>query len=93
MNNVKSFVSQYILPEKAIYTDDLRENIHQLQEMRGIVDAVRKQVQDLEQIRKTYQTIQETDNRILVIDLLLKIAESAKKNSQFIICPCLSSLH
>ena len=89
MNNVKSFVSHYILPERTINTDDLRENIRQLQEMRGIVDAVRKQVQDLEQIRKTYQTIQETDNRILVIDLLLKIAEyedakatAAKKERQ-----------
>ena len=81
MNNVKSFVSQYILPEKAINTDDLRENIRQLQEMRGIVDAIRKQVQDLEQIRKTYQTIQEIDNRIFVIDLLLKIAECEKEKA------------
>ena len=82
MNNVKSFVSQYILPEKAINTDDLRENIRQLQEMRGIVEAVRKQVYALEEIRETYRSILRHDDQILVIDLLLKIAEceDAKAN-------------
>ncbi len=79
MNNVKSFVSQYILPQKEINTDDLRENIRQLQYMREIVAAVKKQVDDLAQIRDTYSSILKIDEQILVINLLMMIAECEAK--------------
>lgn len=79
MKDVKSFVSQFILPEKSIDIDALRENIRNLKEMMMLVEEVKKQVKDLEKIQNTYDDILNIDAQILVIDILIKIAEEESK--------------
>ena len=74
MKDVKSFVSQFILPEKNIDIDALRENIRNLKEMQLLFEEVQKQAAALETIRQTYDNILHIEEQILVIDILLKIA-------------------
>ncbi len=81
MKDVKSFVSQFILPEKSIDIDALRENIRNLKEMQLLVEEVKKQVNDLEAIQKKYDDILHFDEQILVIDILIKIAEAEAKKA------------
>lgn len=81
MKDVKSFVSQFILPEKNIDIDALRENIRSLKDMQLLVEEVKKQVNDLEAIRKKYDNILHFDEQILVIDILIKIAEAEAKKA------------
>ena len=76
MKDVKSFVSQFILPEKNIDIDALRENIRNLKEMQLLFEEVQKQAAALETIRQTYDNILQIEEQILVIDILLKIAEA-----------------
>lgn len=76
MKDVKSFVSQFILPEKDIDIDALRENIRNLKEMQLLFEEVQKQAAALETIRQTYDDILHIEEQILVIDILLKIAEA-----------------
>ncbi len=75
MKDVKSFVSQFILPEKSIDIEALRENIRNLKEMQLVVEEVKKQVNALEDIQRTYNGILRIDEQILVIDILIKLAE------------------
>ncbi len=82
MKDVKSFVSQFILPEKNIDIDTLRENIRNLKEMQLIVEEVKKQLNDLEAIQKKYDDILHFDEQILVIDILMKIAEEEAKKAK-----------
>lgn len=81
MKDVKSFVSQFILPEKNIDIDALRENIRNLKEMQLLVEEIKKQVNDLEAIQKIYDDILHFDEQILVIDILIKIAEAEAKKA------------
>ena len=75
MDNVKKFITQFILPEKQIEVDVLRENIRNLREMQELIKEVRKQIAHLESIIATNDRMVEIKRDILVIDILLKIAE------------------
>ncbi len=77
MDNVKSFINKFILPEKKIDVDTLRENIRNLREMQTILAEVRKQITQLQEILSKYEELQENDRDVLVIDILLKLAELA----------------
>lgn len=81
MKDVKSFVSQFILPEKNIDIEALRENIRSLKEMQLLWEEVKKQVSELEAIRKTYDDILAIEEQILVIDILIKIADTEAKKA------------
>lgn len=74
MDNVKSFINKFILPEKKIEVDTLRENIRNLREMQMILAEVRKQIEQLQAILSKYDELKENDRDILVIDILLKLA-------------------
>ena len=76
MKDVKSFVSQFILPEKTIDIAALRDNIRNLKEMQLLVEKVKGQVKALEKIQDTYNEVLRIDEQILVVDILLKIAEA-----------------
>ncbi len=81
MDDVKSFINKFILSEKQIEVDVLRENIRNLREMQNVIDEVKAQIKSLEAILAKYDEIQATDKDILVIDILIKIAElEAKKD-------------
>lgn len=83
MDNVKSFINKFILPEKKIDVDTLRENIRNLREMQVILAEVRRQVEQLNEILTKYNDIKSTDKDILVIDLLLKIASLEDKKQKY----------
>lgn len=74
MDNVKSFINQFILPEKKIDVDTLRENIRNLREMQLILAEVKKQIEQLQAILAKHEELEINDREILVIDLLLKLA-------------------
>ena len=82
MDNVKKFITQFILPEKQIEVDVLRENIRNLREMQELIKEVRKQIAHLESIIATNDKMVEIKRDILVIDILLKIAEIEDKKAK-----------
>ena len=82
MDNVKKFITQFILPEKQIEVDVLRENIRNLLEMQELIKEVRKQIAHLESIIATNDKMAEIKRDILVIDILLKIAEIEDKKTK-----------
>lgn len=82
MDNVKKFITQFILPEKQIEVDVLRENIRNLREMQELIKEVRKQIAHLESIIATNDKMAEIKRDILVIDILLKIAEIEDKKAK-----------
>ena len=82
MDNVKKFITQFILPERQIEVDVLRENIRNLREMQELIKEVRKQITHLESIVATNDKMVEIKRDILVIDILLKIAEIEDKKTK-----------
>ena len=82
MDNVKKFITQFILPEKQIEVDVLRENIRNLREMQELIKEVRKQIEHLGNIIATNDKMVEIKRDILVIDILLKIAEIEDKKTK-----------
>ena len=82
MDNVKSFINRFILPERKIDVDTLRENIRNLREMQTILAEVRKQIDQLQAILSKYEELKENDRDILVIDILLKLASLADKEQK-----------
>lgn len=79
MKDVKSFVSQFILPERNIDINVLRENIHSLKEMQSVVEKVRKQLKSLGTIQELYNDILRIDEQITVTDILVKSADIYNK--------------
>ena len=82
MDNVKSFINKFILPEKKIDVDTLRENIRNLREMQIVLAEVRKQIDQLQNILDKYNEIKENDKQILVIDILMELASLADKEQK-----------
>ena len=82
MKDVKSFVSQFILPERNVDIAALRENIRNLKEMQRVVEEVKKQVDDLKNIQDKYNDIMHLDYQILVIEILIKLAEQEAKDDE-----------
>ena len=82
LDNVKKFITQFILPEKHIEVDVLRENIRNLREMQLLIDEIRKQISDLKKIIETNDKMEEIQRDILVINILLKIADIEDKKSK-----------
>ena len=76
MKDVKSFVSQFILPERNVDIDTLRGTIRDMKEMQLVIAEVKKQVDDLKDIQKTYENILHIEEQILIIDILIKVAEA-----------------
>ncbi len=82
MDNVKSFINKFILPEKKIDVDTLRENIRNLREMQTILAEVRKQIDQLQAILSKYDELKQNDRDILVIDILLELASLTDKEQK-----------
>lgn len=82
MDNVKKFITQFILPEKQIEVDVLRENIRNLREMQELIKEVRRQIAHLDSIITTSDKMAEIKKDILVIDILLKIADIEDKKAK-----------
>lgn len=74
MKDVRSFVSQFILPEKSIDVKMLRNNIHALKSMQDTLAEVKKQAEALTHILSKNTEIEAINRQLKVIDILLKIA-------------------
>lgn len=77
MDNVKSFITKFILPEKPVNVNDLRGNIRSLREMQKLIEEVKKQIQALDAILKKDSEIKAVEKDVRVIDILIKKAEYA----------------
>ena len=75
MKDVRSFVSQFILPEKVLDVETLRDNINALKTMQDTLSEVKRQVAALDIILSKASEIDQTDRQIIIIDILLKIAD------------------
>lgn len=82
MDNVKKFITQFILPEKQVEVDVLRENIRNLREMQELIKEVRNQIAHLNSIIAKNDKMVETKREIRIIDILLKIAEIEDKKAK-----------
>lgn len=82
MDNVKSFINKFILPERQIEINLLRENIRNLRELQEVIADIRCQINKLKEILDEYDTLCQIDAKIREIDILLLIAkvEAAKKS-------------
>ena len=74
MKDVKSFVSQFILPQKDIDTGALTENILSLKEMQKLVQQLKENADSLKNMLDIYNDIKDIDDQMLIIDILLKLA-------------------
>ncbi len=86
MNNIKDFITKFILPENHIDVGVLQSNIRNLRELQKLIEDIKKQIDDLDDILNKYQEIQEKDNEILVIDILIKKAELEHYKEQLSLC-------
>ncbi len=84
MKDVKSFVSQFILPEKNVDIDALRDNIHSLKEMQSFVAKIKEQIKNLKEIQELYHEILRIDNQITIIDILAKLADIQNKKEMLV---------
>lgn len=82
MDNVKSFINKFILPEKKIDVDTLRENIRNLRDLQIAFAEVKKQIDQLQAILSKYEEVKASDRDILVIDILLKLASLADREQK-----------
>ena len=82
MDNIKSFINKFILPEKNIDVDTLRENIRNLKELQITLAEVKKQVSKLKDILSKYDELKEIDREIIIIDILAKLAELSEIESK-----------
>ena len=84
MENVKKFITQFILPERKIEVDVLRENIRSLRDMQKLMEELRQCIGQLEKILQKNDELTEYKRDILIIDILMKIAkrEDIKANTE-----------
>ncbi len=75
MNNIKDFITKFILPERQIDVATLRENITHLRELQELIEEVTSQISELDAIIKNYEDITKINGDIRIIDILLKKAE------------------
>jgi len=81
MDKVKDFINKFILPENKIETGNLQDNIRNLRELQKLIQEVKTQIAQLNDILKKADEIDEIEYKKLVIDILLKVAalESEKE--------------
>ena len=82
MDNIKQFITQYILPEEPISVESLRENIRNYNEMQQLVDMTRRQVEQLQGIIEMDEQIHKTLRDHKRIELLLAYADCEDKQIQ-----------
>lgn len=74
MDKVKDFIYSFILPESNIETAALQGNIRNLREMQKLINDVKLQIEQLRKITAKADEIDDCDYRLLVVDILMKIA-------------------
>lgn len=75
MDDVKSFINKFILPERNIDVETLKENINSLKEMQDIVTQIKAQLNKLSLIMAKHKEIQDDEKDILINEVLTSLIE------------------
>ncbi len=94
IDDIKDFVYSYVLDEKEVNIDVLRENVRTYQDMERTLDNVKKRMRKLENIQSLYQRVQkhiEKDemyeyflkrSNLELVEGQIKESDTAKKNEE-----------
>lgn len=81
MDDVKSFINKFILPERIVDVETLKENINSLKEMQDIVSQIKLQLNKLSLIMGKHKEIEDDEKDILINEVLTSLIEvEIKKN-------------
>lgn len=72
IDDIKDFVYSYVLDEKEVNIDVLRENVRTYQDMERTLDNVKKRMKKLENIERLYQRVQERIEKDKMYEYFLK---------------------
>lgn len=75
IDDIKDFVYSYVLDEKEVNIDVLRENVRSYQDLERTLDVVRKRMAKLMQIEKFYNEVQECIHKDNMYEFFLSQAE------------------
>ncbi|MCY6354991.1 ATP-binding protein [Clostridium sp. ZS2-4] len=75
ITDVKDFVYQYILEEKELSIDNLRENIRTYKECQNLVDDVRKRIEKLENIKESYEEYERAASNVNLHSFIIDIVD------------------
>ncbi len=75
ITDVKDFVYQYILEEKELNIDNLRENIRTYKECQNLVDDVRKRIEKLQNIKESYEEFERALSNVKLHSFIIDIVE------------------
>lgn len=82
MDNVKDFINKFILPEKTIEVETLRNNIAALKELEDLMDSTKEKISELETILSKNEDIVSKDREIKTNEILIKKAEIEAKKQE-----------
>ena len=72
IDDIKDFVYSYVLDEKEVNIDVLRENVRTYQDMERTLDNVKKRMKKLKKIQELYQRVQERIEKDRMYEYFLK---------------------
>lgn len=75
ISNVKEFVYTYILEEKSVNIDELRENIRTFKEFEDILNEVKVKIKKLEEIKSKYSSYESISRTISLHEYIVLKAE------------------
>ena len=75
IDELKTFIYDFILPEKNIDVTHLRENISNLRELERIINQIRAHIEQLNEIRNQYAEVKRIEDNIRINNALRDIAE------------------
>ena len=75
IDDIKDFVYSYVLDEKEVNIDVLRENVRTYQDMERTLDNVKKRMKKLKKIQELYQRVQERIEKDRMYEYFLKRSE------------------
>jgi uncharacterized protein YPO0396 len=82
MDNVKDFINKFILQEKTIEVETLRNNIAALKELEDLMDATKEKILALKMILSKNEDIVAKDREIKTNEILIKNAEIEAKKQE-----------
>ncbi|QUH20646.1 hypothetical protein [Alkaliphilus sp. B6464] len=75
IENVKDFVYSYILDEKEVNIDYLKENVRTYMDFEKILESIKKKLGCLEEIQKQYEEVLRVDENIKIHDYIILLSQ------------------
>ena len=75
IDNIKDFVYSYVLDEKEVNIDLLRENVRSYQDLERTLESVKRRMEKLEQIESFHEEVQSCEKRDEMYEFFLSQAE------------------